>query len=386
MTKTAQLIVKTCPRRDLELERVKDFLRANGYIVKKDIESRQWRRIPKEQTEMDADLVLLSTCAFSEVTEKASFHDLQMTMNRIRPNAMLAVCGCLPDINPEALAQQFSGCSFGPLHYEALNSLIGAKKTIEEFPIGNDIVRAGEGVFKIQIQEGCPCRCSYCAINKTIGSLRSRAIDEVMSNFKIGLKEGHKDFALLGDCSGAFGKDRKESLGQLLSDIALLDEEFTLSLADIAPFFLSGAFGPIKKLAQNGRLKSISVAVQSASPRILRLMHRSCDMNLVKKMLLEISAASPKLEKITSIIVGFPSETQEELEQTLQFCREVGFQHVYCHGYSERPGVESASISGKLSSKEITKRLEFARKYLGEQVGCVTDPSEIDVYVKGETK
>jgi tRNA A37 methylthiotransferase MiaB len=374
MIKKAQLIVKTCPRRDLELERVKNFLSANGFDTVEKVESRQWRLMKAEQFDTDADFVLLSTCAFSAVTEEAAIHDLRLMQRAMKPSTTLAVCGCLPEINPDRLAEVFTGCAFGPRSYEALNGLIEARWRIEEFPKPNSVGRAIDGTFKIQIHEGCPCKCSYCAINKSIGSLRSRPAADIIAEFKTGLRAGHTSFAFLGDCSGAFGLDRCESLSLLLRGVIALEGRFTLSLTDIAPFHLAVCFEEVRTLCTMDRVTTLYVAIQSANQRILRLMRRTCDMQRVKKMLIEIGEASPALQMITSIIIGFPSETQEELDETLQFCQDVGFNQVYCHGYSTRPGVDSAALPGQHSAAEISRRLAHARACLGEQAACLTDP------------
>jgi tRNA A37 methylthiotransferase MiaB len=113
-------------------------------------------------------------------------------------------------------------------------------------------------------------------------------------------------------------------------------------------------------------------------------MNRACDMNKIKKMLINLKAANPSLHLITSIIVSFPSETKRELGDTIQFCKDVGFDQIYCHGYSARPGIKSLSFPGQHSEKLISKRLKYTHEWLGSQVACVTDPSQKDVYVKGE--
>jgi len=97
-------------------------------------------------------------------------------------------------------------------------------------------------------------------------------------------------------------------------------------------------------------------------------------MDRVKKHLQELAAVDPLLILRTSIIAGFPSEKLEELDETIDFCREVGFKKIYWHGYSNRPGVESSQLPGQLSLEEIEYRCEYVHSCLGDRVTISTIP------------
>ena len=97
-------------------------------------------------------------------------------------------------------------------------------------------------------------------------------------------------------------------------------------------------------------------------------------MTAVKNMLLELRAIDPRLELVTSIIAGFPSETVEELNDTIEFCQAIQFNQVFCHGYSARPGVESTHFSGQLSDLEIQERCNLVKSRLGGMVTIMTIP------------
>ena len=373
MDKKAQIIIKSCNRRDLELDHVKNFLRGNGYEIE-EVEARQFINLQKGKINSDADLIIFSTCAFSSVTEEFSIQDLELVKKNKKPSAELIVCGCLPEINPDRLASIFNGSTFGPRSYEKLNEILYPKRGYQEFSHQNTTVTYGKDTFVIQIHEGCPGNCSYCAIKLSIGKLKSTPIDDVINEFHKGMKQGYTKFFLLGDCSGAYGLDNKETLGHLLKRILEFDNDFSLSLTDIAPFYLPFCFNEIKMLCAKKKLNSLYIATQSANSRILNLMRRNFDMNRAKEMLVEIKNLNPSIELTTSIIVGFPSETMEELNDTIEFCKQVDFNKLFCHGYSARPNVDSAKLPGQLSAEEIKERCLYVKSKLGNMVTLITLP------------
>ena len=373
MSKKAQIIVKSCNRRDLELEQVKNFLRGNGYFLE-EIETRQFSNLRGYQISKKADLILFSTCAFSSVSEGYSIEDLELIQRNKKPSAELVVCGCLPEINPDSLSAIFDGPTFGPRSYEKLNDIIKPEKEYQKFSHQNITTSYGKDHFTIQIQKGCPSNCSYCAIKFAIGSLESVPIDDVINEFHKGLDQGYKQFNFLGDCSSGYGLDNKETLGTLLKRIMEIDRDFSLTLTDIAPFHLPLCFNEIKNLCAENKITSLYIATQSANPRILKLMRRSFDMGRVKEMLVELRDKNPSLNLISSIIVGFPSETMKELDDTVEFCNKVSFNQLYCHGYSARPNTDSSKLPGQLTTEEIRERCLLVKSRLGNMVTLATIP------------
>lgn len=375
MKKNAQLIIKSCCLRELELSQMKAFLEGNGYNVEETF-------IPKygsmKETDVSkaADLLFFSTCAFSNATELQNIEEVELINKHKNESAELIICGCLPKINPENLSGIFKGRTFGPRSYETLNDIIGATKKYEEFSHQNITHSMGENIFAIQIHKGCPCNCSYCAIKFGIGELKSTPIEQIISEFKSGLEQGYKDFFFMGDCVSGYGLDIKENLGSLLRKVLEFDDDYKLYLPDIAPFFLPKCFAELKILCKERKLKSMIAQIQSASPRILKLMKRGSNMDKIKAMLKELKSIDPSLHLATSIIVGFPTETMVDVDETIEFCLDVGFDHVFCHGYSERPNVESAKLEDKFTAEQIKERCQYVKTKLGKIAAIVTIPGE----------
>ena len=401
--KRVQIIVTSCNRRSLELEQMKDFFRGNGYsVIGEDFE-----------VSRHADLILHSTCAFTTAAEDFAFETLDRIQQQKKPSARVIVCGCLPEINPDRLSSVFDGETFGPRSYGRLNDIVNAEKKFEEFPRPNTLeitrslkttvgkakalVRSYDGSlqgldymrtrlrnygarnaiskltgyerdrqFYIQIQEGCPCKCSYCVIRFAVKGLKSKPIDNVMSEFHRGLALGYRKFYFMGDCSGAYALDIGENLGNLLKRVLEIDEAFSLHLTDISPVHLHLCFEEMGMLCAGHKITSLYVPIQSGNPRILKLMGRGCNMDRVKDMLLSLKNVD-SLKIGTSIVVGFPSETREELNDTIEFCEGVGFDWIYCHSFSARPETVAAKLPGQLTPEEIVERSRSVRSRLNDK-------------------
>lgn len=402
--KKAQIIVTSCGRRSLELEQVKNFLIGNGYsFLDEDF-----------KVNKDADLILHSACAFTTVAEDFGIETLNRILKEKKSSAKVIACGCLPEINPDRLSKVFDGDTFGPRSYERLNEILKPVKKFQEFPRPNTLqtnkdlkttirkakalvssydgslqglsyimTRArnhlvNEGIskltgvghnkqFYIQIQEGCPSKCSYCVIRFAIKELKSKPIDDVIDEFQKGLGQGYKEFYFMGDSSGAYGLDIGENLGNLLKRVLEINRDFSLNLTDISAVYLHLCLNEIKMLVAENKISSLYVPIQSGNPRILKLMRRNCDMARVRNMLLELKSIN-SVTIGTSIIVGFPSENREELNDTIEFCEQVGFDWVWCHSFSARPETVAAKLPGQLTPKEIFERSRLVKSRLHKKI------------------
>jgi tRNA A37 methylthiotransferase MiaB len=222
--------------------------------------------------------------------------------------------------------------------------------------------------FYIQIQEGCCMHCSYCVIKTAIGPLHSRPIDTILDEFISGLDQGYSHIQLMGDNAGSYGLDIGTNMGHLLDRILEIDRDFVLDLTDINPVYLPLIFEPVKKLCAQAKLGSLYIPIQSANKRLLKLMARDCDMDRIKQMLIEIKRLSPPKFKLgTSLIVGFPSETVGELDETILYCEQAGFDWVWCHSFSARPETPATMLPEQISPEEIQRRARLVKSRLGKK-------------------
>ncbi|MCL2342546.1 MAG: tRNA (N6-isopentenyl adenosine(37)-C2)-methylthiotransferase MiaB, partial [Firmicutes bacterium] len=107
---------------------------------------------------------------------------------------------------------------------------------------------------------------------------------------------------------------------------------------------------------------------------ILGLMNRRCDIDETRQMLIDLKEAAPQGFKLgTSVIVGFPSEATEELEDTINLCNDLNFDWIYCHGFSARPGTLAATLPGQLSEEEVMERVRLFQESIKEKASVVLD-------------
>jgi MiaB/RimO family radical SAM methylthiotransferase len=365
-----QIIEKSCHREGLKVERLRNFFEGNGYIVVEGnhgLDPTNKYAFPLEDLRIDpdADLYVLTTCGFTQAIEDGDFSALALINKHKRDDAQVILGGCLTKINPERVASEFGGSTFDMDDYSKINTLVNAKVPLEQFPEPRHMPNTER--FFITIQEGCSSRCSYCSIWKT-GDNRSRPMEEILSKFREGLDRGHRRIYFIGENAGSYGLDLepRTNLGNLLSEVLKFKEDFKLVLEDVNPMYVKKNFAPLLELCRQNKVESFHCPIQSANPRILRLMRRMCKMDEFLGMIQQLRAASSDLILSSAVIVGFPSETREELDETIKFCHAAGYDTVACHMFSQRPGNPANDMPGQISHEEkVWRYRHFKEQFKG---------------------
>ena len=211
---------------------------------------------------------------------------------------------------------------------------------------------------------GCLGNCSYCVIKKAIGPLKSKPVEKIISEFKKGLSLGYKNFIFDADDLGAYGTDKSSNFVEMLDKVTDIPGNYLVHLRYIHPVWLVKHCNSFVNVLKKGKIVSLGSAIQSGNPRILKLMHRYSDVKKIKDSFSKIKNAYPNLLIATECINGFPSETREEFEETLNVVNEIGFDWGFIFPFSCRPGSEAENIKSKIPKKEILNRIKHAREYL----------------------
>ncbi len=195
----------------------------------------------------------------------------------------------------------------------------------------------------VTVQNGCDKFCTFCVVPYTRGRQVSRDLDEIIQEVSFLSEQGVKEVTLLGQNVNAYGHDKSSDLGfmRLLEEVSKVDGIERIRFVTSHPDHLT--YDMIDRMADMSKLcQSIHLPIQSGSDKILSLMNR----NYNKKMYVELANyMRKKIKNVTissDIIVGFPGESEEDFEQTLQVVKEVGFEESYSSCYSPRPGTKSA--------------------------------------------
>lgn len=364
-----------CPRRRLDATQLKDYFRQNGYRL--------------TRLAANADVIILITCAYTCQAEDLA---LDMVERFSRKKSQLIVTGCLPAINPQRLAKVFSGItlpthSLGdidryfpgfPVNFTKIPDANRASTaspfpsfrlgdiswrvsrhpvlTLKMFLKKRRIERVWARKFYIRTSWGCRGKCSYCVIRKAIGDLRSKPIAVCREELCRGLDQGFNSIVLEGDDTGAYGLDIGYSLPLLLQELTSIQSDFTLDLGCLNPIWLVKYARELTSIAGSGKLGTIECCIQSGSDRILQLMNRYCNSGKVVSALLDIKNASPSKVLTTHVMVGFPTETEEDFEKTIDVVERVGFDELVVFRYQEKEGSESEGIKEKVAIEIIEKR------------------------------
>ena len=406
MPRSFTILFLGCARRQLDCERIRSYFAANGL---------QWVEDPER-----ADVIVVSSCGLSKEFEDRC---LDFLRRALRCRGEVVLYGCLPSMNPERVDGVFDGKivntrtidkfdaefpglpvpmreipdanrAFAP----APGSSVGAlKRRLKRFdlyhpvrlahviwrgigPIAAELhktlpwlVPAGlvspalpfaidfnNELFTLRIAEGCRGKCSYCTIRRAIGGLESKPLDDLLVELRSGLREGARRINVISSDTGSWGTDRGETLPELLRAVLAEDENLVIQfIQDLHPSWIC-RYGPeLEELVATGRIRSILTAVQSGSERVLSLMRRPTDLALFRRTLKALRRASPRLRLRTQIIVGFPSETEEDLRETMALVRACRFDEVDVFTYFETPSMASAKIQPKVTGDASAARAKL---------------------------
>ncbi len=345
----------------------------------------------------EADFVIYNTCSVRENANTRVYGRLGHlgARKKHRSDMLIAICGCMmqePDeIEKIKTTYRFVDIVFGThnifklaeLIYDRLRSdgmIIDIWKDTDR--IVEDIPNARKYSFKtgINIMFGCNNFCSYCIVPYVRGRERSREPKEIIREIEKMVADGVKEVMLLGQNVNSYGKtlDVPVSFAALLSEVAEIDGLERIRFMTPHPKDLSDEL--IQVMAKTPKIcRHIHLPLQSGSSRILKLMNRRYTKEAYLELVRRIRESLPDVALTTDIIVGFPGETEEDFQDTLDVVSQVEYDSAFTFIYSKRTGTPAASMDGQVP-EEITKerfdRLlaavsEGARKRCGLDVGKI---------------
>ena len=305
-----------------------------------------------------AEYIVITTCGFDQDREKRSYAIVSDYIDHYAHEKKIIICGCLVKINPE-LFNSSQVTIIGPKEIHQFNQIFRPAVKIENVSGGalnERFINKQYGfldAYYLQICQGCVNNCSYCAIKKAKGYVNSKMPERLMDELETALKAGFKRVMLLGDDCGSYGADLGTNLADLLNKISECDVGININ------YIQPGRFEKIyPQLSQRTleHIEFINIPVQSTSKRILGLMNRGYDTDSIFRIVKEIKAKHPRSFFETHIIYGFPSETWEEFQDT--FRAADYFDSVIYFYYTDRKGVISSQLEGKIAAAEIVHRTE----------------------------
>jgi tRNA-2-methylthio-N6-dimethylallyladenosine synthase len=332
-----------------------------------------------------ADVILFNTCSVREKAQEKVFHDLGRIrpLKQARPDLIIGVGGCVASQEGAAIVARapYVDLVFGPQTLHRLPQMLRARRSsgqpqvdisfpeIEKFDNLPPARVEGVSAF-VSIMEGCSKYCSFCVVPYTRGEEVSRPFDDVLTEAAVLAEQGVKEVTLLGQNVNAY-RGRMNDGGT--ADFALLLEylaeipglerlRYTTSHPRDFGERLIAAHARIPQLVSH-----VHLPVQSGSDRVLSAMKRGYTALEYKSIIRRLRSAKPDAAISSDFIVGFPGETDEDFEQTLQLVAEIGFESSFSFMYSPRQGTPAASLSNQVPQATSKARLARLQSRLDAQ-------------------
>ena len=357
LNRTPAAFVETygCQQNESDSEKLKGMLAEMGY---------RFCSTPKE-----ADLVLYNTCAVRENAELKVFGNIGALKHQKRknPDMIIGVCGCM--MQQEHIAQTIRQ------KYKHVDLVFGTHALYRLPELLEDVLRQGRvfevengdgAIFeevsyerdkpplaKIPIMYGCNNFCTYCIVPYVRGRERSRDAVHILDEVREVAEQGYREVMLLGQNVNSYGNDREDcmSFPQLLREVCRVDGIERVRFMTSHPKDLSDEL--IDAIAEEPKIcNQLHLPVQAGSDRVLDAMNRKYTKAGYLELIRKVRARVPDIVLTTDIIVGFPGETNEEFDETVQVLKEVEYDTIFSFIYSKRVGTPAASLPDCLTDEE----------------------------------
>lgn len=319
-------------------------------------------------SEIDADIVIVNTCGVKTPTESKILHKL----SNISSDKKIIVTGCLPKIigvgriaavrNVEGIL----GPAAGEEIVEAIQKVSEGRKYVNlnssNFNNMLPCLRENPSIGKIVISQGCTGACSYCATRFARGSLRSYSIEEIVSAVKKNVKEGAREIWLSSQDNSVYGLDKGYNVVNLLENIEKIEGVFLVRIGMMNPSgILRNLNGIIRVIKKNRFFKFIHIPLQSGSNKVLKEMNREYSVEDFIRIVSKLRAEIPRISLETDIIVGYPTEDDDDFEETLRIIRELKPDFLNISKFYPRPNTPASKLP-KLSTKVVSARSRIISK------------------------
>ncbi|PAB58936.1 tRNA (N(6)-L-threonylcarbamoyladenosine(37)-C(2))-methylthiotransferase MtaB [Anaeromicrobium sediminis] len=388
-----------CKVNQYETEAMTELFEKNGYNV--------------VESEEVADVYVINTCTVTNLGDRKSRQFIRRC-KRKNPDSIVAVVGCYSQTAPDEVSK-----------IEEVDVILGTndrnkivdyvkkkKKQKEKINVVTDIMQVrdfeemtidnikGKTRAFLKIQEGCNQYCSYCIIPYARGPIRSRKLDDIIKEVKRLVENGFKEVVLTGIHVASYGKDLdKGTLLDVIKEVNKIEGLKRIRLSSIEPTIMTEKF--VKTLSELDKVcDHFHLSLQSGCDETLKRMNRKYTTKEYMEVVGRIKHYMPEGSITTDIIVGFPGETDEEFEKTMEFVKDIKFSQIHVFKYSPRKGTPAAEfenqvdgiVKNKRSEELISVAEKFAKEYNKKFIGqnkrvlFETKSAEQEGYYEGLTE
>lgn len=371
-----------CPRNLVDSEVMIALLQKKGMEITPDIST--------------ADFCIVNTCGFLTESRKEAYLVLKEIFESKKTNAKVIVTGCMVEKYKTDLEKDFPDISYflGAGNAEDIIEAVESKKsgskiTKKSFLESKETPRflsTPQNYAYLKIAEGCRKRCAYCLIPEIKGPLHSKPIEEVVREFNHLLDQGVYEVILIAQDLGDYGKDLygKCFLAELLKEILKIKKDFRIRLLYIYPDSLTDEI--VDVIGKEERIyKYVDMPIQHINDEILKKMRRSTSKKEIIQIINRLREKVPDIVIRTTIMVGFPSETEEQFSELLQFLEEYRLERVGVFKYSNEEGAAAFSFEGQVSEKvkkHREKKLYFLQQKISQNKNKGLIGKKVEVFVE----
>ena len=355
-----------------------------------------------ENTEK-ADIYVINTCTVTNMADRKSRQMLRR-VKEINQSAVIVVCGCYAQVAKTELEQIpevdiILGINEKNKIVQIVEEYLANKDNIievadvskqKEFLDFGDVTYTEKNRAVIKVQDGCNMFCSYCLIPYARGRIRSRKIENVVSEIEKIAKQGIKEVVITGIHVASYGKDFENEnirLINLLEEINKIEGIERIRLSSLEPTIVDEEFA--RRLSKLEKIcDHFHLSLQSGCDATLKRMNRKYTTAIYKEATEILRKYYPNANFTTDVIVGFPGETDEEFNQTYKFLKEIGFYKMHIFKYSPRKGTVAEKlpnqVDGNIKEERSKKLIELSNnmqneknsKYIGKTVKVLFEEYE----------
>lgn len=362
MSKKATVITYGCQMNVNESAKMKQILQTMGYEIVDDID--------------DSDLVFLNTCTVREgaaVKVYGKLGDLKRLKEKKNGKMIIGVTGCLAqEVRDEFIKKTpYVDLVLGNQNIGRIPDIIERLEKGEdvhvvmvededELPKRVDADFGDDIVASISITYGCNNYCTFCIVPYVRGMERSVPLHEVVQDVKKYTEKGYKEILFLGQNVNSYGSDladETDNFAKLLRESAKIEGDFWIKYVSPHPKDFTDEV--IEAIADNSKIaRMLHLPLQSGSTKILNAMNRGYTKEEFITLAKKIKEKIPDIGLTTDIIVGFPGETDEDFQDTMDVVNEVGFENAFMFMYSKRSGTPAATMEEQVDEQVKSERLQ----------------------------
>lgn len=375
-----------CPRNLVDSEVMLGILLQAGYEVAPSLE--------------EADYIVINTCGFLEASRKESMDTVQETLAQRKATAKLIVTGCMVQTHSEELKKSFPAIDYllGSGDVNGILEAVQSTQKGQRITSARSYLEAGEVPRRLstpkhyaylKIAEGCRKRCAYCVIPTIKGPLKSKSKEQILKEFHLLLNQGVQEIILIAQDLGDYGKDQGSknlaALLDLLRTMLSVDKPFWLRLLYLYPDEITDELIALMK-SDKRICPYLDMPIQHINNEVLKAMRRLTSKEDIIAIITKLRREIPEVVIRTSLIVGFPGETEEQFEELVQFIQDYPLDNVGIFKFSREPGSHAYSLPDQVSEEVKEQRyhrlMQVQKKVVKKQLKKMIG-KKLQVFVEG---